>query len=378
MQKNPVAVVASDTHLQEAAWRGRSIRGDAYHSFRQIVDYCLRKRLPLILAGDVLDTHANEPGPIVFLAAELARLFREDLTVYHIQGQHEGDGNNPWMSVAQSSLVTHLHRQRVRLGDLWLYGLDYQSSGKLQEELQRIPKQTDILIAHQGWAEIAGTLLSPQGALSEVPVVSTVVTGDYHKTEILDQLIGADGQPLRAYSPGSTCLQEISEPPEKFFGVLMNDGEVRFRRLKTRTRLEADLRYAEDVESFLDNWTATLEQALLTAAEDGLPEELRKPLLWVRYHDSDFLRRVNKVVKGQVHLFPKRVEKKTTTACVEDEAAPTLAGLTMEKSLELELQSSSPKAYSLAKRIWENRHDPVAELKRWKAEVLAGEGDTDD
>jgi hypothetical protein len=232
----PLFVFTADLHLEDGAWTSRpGIYGDSYFSFAQIVDYCVEHKLPLILGGDVLEKKNNSARPIARLCEGLSKMQSADLPVFYIQGNHEYDRNAPWLSV--HSWPKHLHGERHSFNGVHVYGLDWLPRGEIQEAMKNIPEGTDILVTHQVWEEFMQGLGRIECTLPDVYHARVVLNGDFHPTKIVSGT-GAHAQPIRMLSPGSTCMQDCSESPNKFFFVvgLTPNGEIDFepRGLETR------------------------------------------------------------------------------------------------------------------------------------------------
>lgn len=377
----PVAVVFADSHLRRRIWANRPIEGDSYFSFQQIVDAAIELNAPLVGAGDLIDQRINESGPIVFLQRQMDLLHKHGVRFYYLQGQHEMD-LVPWCSLG-GALTTHIHGQCFMLGDFPCYGIDYQPAVKLQEELERIPSDRQILFAHQVWRNFMGSIASPQGEFSDIPYVTTMVTGDFHET-VLANAKNKQQADLKVFSPGSTCLQEISEPSNKYYGVLCSDGAIRKKRLKTRRRLDlGPLITEEEVEQLLTGLEEKLEQALQSAADDQLPDELRTPLCRVTYSHTmnDAPRRILRLANGRAHLFWKELPKHQELTSAGRNAVEQITNNVAETNDPLMAAIASelnpvddPKAYRLALRVLGCEPANVAqELKTWLEENLATE-----
>jgi len=358
-----IAVICADTHLAPRAWAGRPITGDAYYSFQQIVGAACERELDLIIAGDVLDTRQAGPETVSVLLEGLTRLTVLGRRTFAIQGQHDMNAL-PWTVVGGAE---HLNRVPLTLGGRTFYGLDYQPAGKLQEELDAIPPGVDVLVAHQVWEDFMGLRAGPQGAFADVPRVPLMLTGDFHERKIV-RTHGKDGQALTVLSPGSTCLQEISEPSVKCYGVLSDDLRVKWLALDTRTVIRwPDILTPEDLEKFLDEIDQDLGDDAAMAS--SLPKELRTPLLRVVYthHQPDVPHRVRRAVGARAHLFFKEL--------APDRPAPPLQregrSLTLVGCLPEVVDPRKDKdLYALATRML-TAEDVVGEVNAWVAEMTS-------
>lgn len=299
----PLFVFCADLHLEDGAWTTRpGIYGDAYYSFNQIIDYCIEHHLPLILGGDVLERKQNLARPVAKLCAGMARMQRENLRVYYIQGNHEYDRNAPWLSVHPWPI--HLHDSGVFFDDVNVWGLDWLPRGEIQAAFNEVPDDVDVLVTHQVWTDLMGDIGRTECALTDVRHVQTVIAGDYHVTRTVEGT-NADGKPIRLLSPGSTCMQDISESAEKFFFVIAKSAAgLEFVPQPLRTR--PFRKYVIQTQEQLDEFCAGQFLRDLAEIEDNtLPEEIRKPLVRVRFNKDlpDAFLRITTAGANLAHMF---------------------------------------------------------------------------
>ena len=374
MPAKPIAVLFADSHLQDRAWSYRLIEGDAYWAWQQIADFAIKYKVEAVVgAGDLLDHQVNHANPIAKLHTGLDYLNDHNIAFYYVQGQHEME-DTPWFSSHRAP--HHAHKLSFKLGPLQAYGLDYQPAGKLQEDLNEIPAGTDLLIAHQVWGEFMGSIASPQGGIGDVPVVSTVFTGDYHKYEDI-KTRGKDGQEVRVISPGSICLQDISEEPEKFFVVLMDDATFKKVKLKSRKLVRWGLIANEaDLTRCVDTVMTLVDKAWAEAAGALYPEHIQKPLVHIAYHHrlADTKRRVNAAIGDKAHVFfkeipPEKPEVATRVKIAQADGqrrAATLDTMLPGYLASKDLAHLEPDAQRLLQT-----QDVAGELRRMREEALA-------
>jgi hypothetical protein len=362
--RKPLAVVSSDDHLAPCAWSSRpELAGDSYASFDQKVEYCSETHLPLILAGDVLDQAYPDPYTVGYFMDRITRLRWESVQVIYIQGQHEFNKKRPWLDLGPG--LHHLHKQWFFLPDgaskprVKFYGLDFQPAGKLKAELAQIPAGTEVLVAHQVWEERMGKLASPEAAFKDVPTVKCIITGDFHGHG-QQHFKGADDQDILVVSPGSQCMQDLSEDPEKYFFVMYDDLTFESIKLKTRHRSLFTLRNPGSFEDDLAGIVADIEY------DDGLPEELVKPIYMVEYSEAipDAKPRLKAALADKVHLFArpiivKKVKEKTTVTL----------GLSLAERIVARYSKTDVAVFNTAKRLLEAR-DVKAEINNIGAEFL--------
>ena len=240
----PFALVASDLHLQDKTWKHRDIVGDAYTSWRQIVEAAIEQQVKcVILAGDVLDRQTNLSKPVTELLRGVEKLGRHGITTVFVQGQHELQ-EEPWAAI--SAYAHHLAEDGpYELPDqgFVIVGVDYQHKEHLVDSLSYLAEayayepEKMILVMHQVWRDWMGDRALPQGEFSDVdgfvPGLELLITGDLHESR------------LESYktikhilSPGSTCMQSIAEPEDKFMYWLQQaeDSSLEIVRDKLVTR----------------------------------------------------------------------------------------------------------------------------------------------
>lgn len=301
----PLFVFTADLHLEDGAWSTRpGIYGDAYYSFRQIVDYCIEHKLPLVLGGDVLERKQNQARPIAKLCEGLTRMQSADVPVYYIQGNHEYDRNAPWLSV-------HPWPKHMHLGGLFdingaaVTGLDWLPRGDIQREFEKVHPDTEILVTHQVWKDFMGNIGRTDCDLTDVHRVQTILAGDFHVTKIVEG-VGAQNQPVRMLSPGSICMQDNGECPEKFFFVIerTETGAIDFRGVKLQTR--RFMEYIVNSQDLLDSLCAgKLAANIAEATDSSLPADISKPIVRVKFDKRlpDAYLRIVTVVGETAHLF---------------------------------------------------------------------------
>lgn len=308
----PLFVFCADLHLEDGAWSTRpGIYGDAYYSFKQIIDYCIEHRLPLILGGDVLEKKSNSARPIAKLCEGLTRMQSVGLDVYYIQGNHEYDRNAPWLSV--HSWPMHMHKKTCPIKGVKVYGLDWLPKGEIQTAFQEVPPDTDILIVHQVWKDFMGNVGRTECELTEVHHVGTVLAGDFHVTKTVENH-NAQGRPIKMLSPGSICMQDCGEDPSKFFFVIAADnaGGFDFRPIPMKTRRFLD--YTVREQELLDSLCAgVLTRDIKDACEFmGLPDEIAKPIVRIKFNKQlpDAFLRLTTAVGESAHIFCEALTNK--------------------------------------------------------------------
>jgi len=365
----PLFVFTADLHLEDGAWSTRpTIYGDAYHSFEQIVDYCIAHKLPLILGGDVLEKKNNSARPIAKLCEGLTKMQRADLDVMYIQGNHEYDRNAPWLSV--HPWPYHLHAKPTIIGDggpddARICGLDWLPRGEIQAALAQVPADVEILITHQVWDEFMNGLGRIECVLPDVHHARVVLNGDFHPTKEVTG-VGAQGQSVRMLSPGSICMQDCSESPEKSFFVIGREGgwpgtdsaKISFERVPLQTRNFLDYQVRD--QALLDSLCAGgLAEAI--AQLPPKPYPIDKPIVRIKFDKRlpDAFLRLSTAAGDAAHLFCEALSEKvqaankvSNRAGAKNDLLAVLAELLGEDSQEYKLAATMVSA-----------EDPAAELE---------------
>lgn len=317
MSRRVVSVIASDTHCDFAAWERRDgLTGDSYFSFSQLVDAACSFEVPLQLAGDTINTKHPDSQTVAFLRKQFSRLQRQQLPLYHIEGQHEA-ARPSWFEAAHS-WPKHMHAESYEVADIRFYGLNWTPPDQLPELLNGIHKNTEVLLCHQVTENLMGALRKCDLALEQIPFAQLVFVGDFHQHLKLD-LLNRQGKPMRVFSPGSTCMRKIDEPPKKGYYLLYDDLSVESQWLKTRAVLQPPrLNTVEQLDQFVEEVVSQIETAEHAAASQELPETLHKPLLWVHYVETleNAWSRIQKAVGNRAFLF-KRVHLLETEEKIE-------------------------------------------------------------
>jgi hypothetical protein len=376
----PLFVFCADLHLVDGAWSSRpAIYGDSYYSFEQIVDYCIEHKLPMIMGGDILEKKQNLARPIAKLCAGLSRMQVANVPVYYIQGNHEYDRNAPWLSVHEWPI--HMHEARFDINGVSVCGFDWLPRGEIQEAFKRVPTTVDILVTHQVWKDLMGNVGRPECELTDVHHVQTVLAGDFHITKTVEST-NAQGQPINMLSPGSTCMQDIGEAPEKSFfvvGRIPATGQITFVPVALKTR--KFLGYTVKDQETLDKLCAgEFVRDIQAASPAWLPEEIQKPLVRVKFDKRlpDAHLRITTAVGEAAHLFcdaivdKTRGEEETNRAVTKNDLVLTLEELLREAPESLQvammlLNSDSP-AVELEK------HFTVFQSKEEKVDAAATAG----
>ena len=367
----PFAIFAADLHL---APRTRAsfptMCNDAYFGLHQLVDMANEKQLPLVFCGDIFDKAMVDSYTLQIYIDELSRLDPK-LCLYAIEGDHELAAPR-WFEFSKRAVA--LADQPVTLNGINLVGVDFQRADTLPDKLKAaatVFDQTDctvdntILVTHEGWAEMR-QLGHTEGKFSDVHKFQLMVSGDFHTPGIWNGT-NAAGAPLSVYSPGATCMQSVSEVPEKWAleGFVDTDagGLIGFKPipLKTRPFFKMQITDNESAEAYLTQcWRLASGQVDVT----GLPPELHTPFVYIetQIELQQVANELRKLAK-QLHLhvvYRKQVET----------AAPISSSIRTDSRLDmvhaLRQRATSDAVCNDVLDLWraESPADVVAAIKR--------------
>jgi hypothetical protein len=360
MSFNPLFVFAADLHIQPCAWvKHPTLRGDAYESVTQIVDYCLQNRMPLVLGGDIFDSKRPDPFSVRFLGQQIARMFEASLNFTFIQGDHDYHPHAPWPTV--SGMAIPLNGMSVTIAGYNLYGLDWTPRDQLPAALATIPEGTDFLVTHQSWAEIQG-IGQVEGSVAHIPHANYLFTGDYH-VGLQKDVQAEDGRVVHVYSAGSTCMQSIDERYEKYFLVVgVEDGQFVVRREPLLTRMKFELIYNNEEELTADLARNMFDEMANDPRLEHLPEAIRKPILRVTFDDEipDALTRITEAAGDRFHIFPNPQRVVEEVEVDLDEVPEGSFDTLLDACRRL---ATDEDHYNIAARILRSE-DPTAELER--------------
>lgn len=363
---DPVLVISSDWHIETHAWKKRrDIRNDAIFSLEQIIQCQLQLNVPHLALGDLLEDPQPTPEEVNQIVKLISDTKNRDLPIYFVQGQHEmvrECPDVPWLSI--SDWPIHIHKQLIEIGGLQIYGLDYTPIGRCQEEFNQIPDKADVLATHQVWRDWIPNG-SANASFKEVPYVSAVFTGDFHK-HFTCTTVGRDGQQMQVLSPGSICLKKIDEPADKYFFVLYEDGQLRSVPLLARHVYRFKLMTEQDMMFMLDEAIPSI------SIDSALPADLQKPILDIEYSlaiPHAYMRLINRI-GNKCHVFsrPIMVMQQPKEIDSEERQQKVIHGL--EGCLETLVHKDSD-VYNVVKRLLQAT-DPKEELQTMYQEVLNG------
>ena len=320
--KIALGAFSSDWHLKSYNWASRpEIRGDAFRSAVYIKEWCIKKKLPLYVLGDITDVRHPDAETVGVLMDIISDLEAADVPFLYLQGQHELNRTRPWASCHRHAFW--LNKRDINVHGIILYGLDFQPQGELQKCLDEMPDDTDVLLAHQVWRERMGNLRTDEhrpaeGAFADVPHVHMVISGDFHAHKTTKHN-GKGGQRMQCMSPGSTYYKTTDEDPKKYFYVLYNDLTFQSVPIPTRAVVRDRVGTDEKLTGIIEKFTGTFKEVK--------PDDPDKPIWYVEFRPtiSNAMERLEQAAKDRAHIFLRPLKEKepdvidVDTVSVEEE-----------------------------------------------------------
>jgi len=343
----PIAVFTADNHLRPTTWgECPELAGDAYYSLKQIVDYCREHALPLIQLGDLFDKAHPDSLSVGTYMYEIQRLHDRHIPFYYIEGNHD-IADPPWASLHPWAI----HAGKFTAEGVNFLGIDYCTGSDFPAVMSHHADaiaSADVVLMHQAWAEIQ-TMGKHNATMSQMPAGCVLLTGDYHVTLSVGEK-AANGEPITAYSPGSTSMQSLAESPEKVFGVLHSDLSVTWEKLKTRPFINAG---KINTPAELDALITRMATPPIDCEE--LPQQYQKPILLVKYRDDipDAYVRLVAAAGEQYYLFERPQRVGVTEVVDMQDSGTAFDGLVT--AIE-ELKAGSPAVAATAIRLLQS-HD---------------------
>lgn len=350
MLKQPICAFTGDNHLRPVTWvKHPTLYGDAYASFRQIVEQCVARRLPLVLLGDLFDSTRPDSHSVGTYLWAVSLMQESNLPVYYIEGNHDV-ADPPWASLSAWARPVG----QFSLRGVPTYGLSFTSSSLLPDALAAIPAGTNILLSHQSWLEIQ-RVGHTDGQFGMIPRGLTMLVADYH---VCGTYTGkaANGEDVIAYSPGSTAMQALNEPPDKYFGILFDDLSVEWVPLETRPVISVVCNTVDELEDLVARIPDRIQVAV------PVNPDIRKPILRVRYNDTipEAYTRLMAVAGDRYHVFLEP-QRQVTTQVIDVEAVPQTAFQSLVTAIGELCTPDSPE-HRAATRLLES-NNPQQELE---------------
>lgn len=295
-------LITADWHIRrhDRIWYRRdNIFGDTANSIEQIVQIANEYAVEyVLLLGDLFDLKLQQSDALQVMRLALDHFEHNGQQVMYVQGQHER--SEPPLLAALHSWPEYIHNKLVRIEeiDANIFGLDYCNPINVEAALGAIPEEADILATHQVWRDFLGADRGDAWFGWAKPV-RYIFTGDLHQT------INEQRGDKYIVSPGSICMQDIGETPDKFVHILYDDMSVRAVKLKTRQLFEQRIHNEDELDAFMANWQANPARIPRADVHRNIATNLLR--VHVAADLKDARQRIEATIGSDVHLFFDRI-----------------------------------------------------------------------
>lgn len=313
----PMVLMTADWHGSVTTWNEQpNLRWDSLHSLGQIFDYAIEYDVPVLGAGDLLND--SEPdSEVVYRIIQQCERRRgrgssargESFRVGFVQGQHDKvlTGHRPWLGL--SSWTNHLDGCYESLTTtIKVAGLDHVPAARLHDSLHTVcGNNVDLLVCHQVWKDFMGPHIGGEGSFSQIPTVRHVLTGDFHEHRVV-KAIGASGQEMTIFSPGSISMRSLAEPPDKAIFLLYDDFSYKSLPLRTRPFHAFACENEAGFQDVLDRLDELLEaMPILESLGEEKYDPLMQPIIKIQRPDDvhEAYGRLLKCVNNRGYLFDR-------------------------------------------------------------------------
>lgn len=249
---------------------------DSLYSLQQAVNYCLKKRKALVIAGDLFDKNQFPSRLLDRVRSVVEPLTEQGVPVYGIQGNHDKDPSYPWFMHIKGA--KWLSNEPTNVGGHMLCGLDFAPSAAISEALTTIPK-CDGLVLHQALRQGLGFEGSWNCDLDWVINTQAVWLGDLHNCR--DEYWSKDKKVRGIYTTSQymTKADESDEP--SFLDVAAVEKLPAYTRVALKHRPIYKFHIDSD-DSFNEAIDQMVDYIMLERPE--LPEEVRRPSFLVTHY----------------------------------------------------------------------------------------------
>lgn len=360
-------VFGADCHMSPRIWENvPEVRGDAYDSFRQIVDYTLRTGASsLVLGGDIFDRTPTSECMKLWLDM-MDQLHKGHVKCYAIQGQHGRTSNGyPWHAV--TPLCQDVNGLSFQVTpNLSAYALERMGAKELEERLKSLHPVNDlenvpILFLHQltrgSVPEVGGMQIWDFDPSWTPGNFKLILMGDLHEPWEASREAWLRSTIQRFIYNGSMVLRSISEPDEKSFLDISDDLVVKRIPLKTRAFRRLSV----------------FSDAQLTAAVDNVADLPAGSVVYLRYDP-----RVENTAQMMQEVCSNRDLVLLLKTVITEQVAAGVVEMAEQTSLEgcLSLavdRQGDPELFDFAKELLRSSL-PVETIEKYRKTMTGAKG----
>lgn len=304
----------ADLHLTERIWNDRpEIAGDCQFMLDEITRTCIQNDCCLLIGGDLTDTLNPSQHVVRMLQEWLEYMNKSGIPVAFIGGNHDdirrADGHWAITNDAMRRVVMHAPaRDNLRIHGNKIHAIDFLPRREFQEVLKNVSVDAKILLCHERFKVDTFPFPGFHAEIGDIPAnIKLVLVGDIHIPTYEEYQNGK-----QLFYPGCPYLRRINDG-DNHGGVLITKAAtnssvyntelgiyLRFTSLCSRPVLRYEVREEAHINAVVD-------EARKTYTGSSLPDEIRKPIVLVRYWPEGLpngISRIEAQLLGTAHVFP--------------------------------------------------------------------------
>lgn len=241
--------IAADSHASVMTWaRHPNIKGDGFWGIKKVLEFCVREKLDLLYAGDLLDKERITSNVFTTVEALFKAAVKDGFRGgVIIAGNHDPvptqvlyppelglpDGK-PWVGCIPG--MTWFDDDKLQLCPGWVMrAVSYKGPADFADMVRSLGPKENVLMIHQSAKQLMGFVSEASIDLDDLPeTVRLVIIGDTHVSVELKNKHGAV-----VISPGSTKVTEKAEAFDKYVYTVdleENGSGIKAAREKIPTR----------------------------------------------------------------------------------------------------------------------------------------------
>ena len=307
-------VHTADWHVKAHTWSNRpDIKGDSEFSIKQIVDFCLKTKADLLVAGDIFDVPRPDNVSVRLVQEAFHRLVQEGVQVSYLCGNHDPIS---WCDTSPELQSGVCHIQLGECDYIFpdgsrLAGFDYIHKSVIEETFSTIPEDVQMIAVHQFFKE-SGSHGSAQCSLDDVPDhVKLVLAGDIHKKLDYTNELGQ-----RLLYPGSPIPTKISDCGDKGFWLIKSVDDVEHIPIFSRPfiEFESDGTDLDKIVKQVKKLRVEFLKKTKGVADKELLDEVSKPLVKFAFIIDDtpgLDKKLAEKLDGAGFVFPYPVSRQS-------------------------------------------------------------------
>ncbi len=228
MEKNPIAIIITDTHLDE----------DNFHlvesSHKQAIKLAKKHNLEFVIhAGDHFENRTSQSLEILLGMSDIVKLYEEaDITLLSIAGNHDKTNQSvsrSYIDLYQSDFFKNVDGEIIDFDGIDFHFLSYYEEGVYQDKLLKLKekskgKRDSVLITHYG---IDGVLNNDDRAVESNVKANSF---NFYKRVFIGHYHNKSNPTKTIHYIGSTDPRNFGE--DDFKGATLVYGDLTFTQIR--------------------------------------------------------------------------------------------------------------------------------------------------